>query len=69
MSKSTEAKTAEYKVTSAFVWDGKVRRPKDKISLTDPQAKPLLHRGKIEAAAQTKKAAAAKSGEGEGGAS
>ncbi len=60
MKKPTEVKKTDYTVASAFVWDGVVRLPKKKISLTEAQAKPLLNRGKIEKPKPASKAAAAK---------
>ena len=42
------SKPSDYTVTSSFVWDKKIMKPNDPISLTDTQAAPLKSRGKIE---------------------
>ena len=36
------------KVTSAFVWDGKIVMPNSSVDLPETDAKSLLHRGKVE---------------------
>lgn len=48
MANEEKAKSAKYKVTSSFVWDRKIQKPNDEVTLTDGQAASLLQRGKIE---------------------
>lgn len=44
------SKTHQFDVVSAFVHEGKIRTPKNKITLEERDAKPLLERGKIKLA-------------------
>ncbi|AUQ54514.1 hypothetical protein [Phaeobacter inhibens] len=48
MEKQTKAQKSDYKVASAFVWDGKIQKPGMKVSLTKTEAHGLMKRGKIE---------------------
>lgn len=41
------SKTHKFTVVSAFVHEGKIRTPKNQITLAERDAKPLLERGKI----------------------
>ncbi|AUR12869.1 hypothetical protein PhaeoP48_02907 [Phaeobacter inhibens] len=64
MEKQTKAQKSDYKVASAFVWDGKIQKPGMKVSLTKTEAHGLIKRGKIEEGtgrqAPAKKAASSK---------
>lgn len=44
------SKTHQFDVVSAFVHEGKIRTPKNKVTLEERDAKPLLERGKIKLA-------------------
>lgn len=48
MTEPKKPTTKEYEVTSAFVWDGAIKKPGDKVSLAVSQAHGLKERGKIE---------------------
>lgn len=48
MEKQTKAQKSEFKVASAFVWDGKIQKPGMKVSLTKTEAHGLIKRGKVE---------------------
>ncbi|MFY0309638.1 hypothetical protein ACFMBG_07045 [Leisingera sp. D0M16] len=76
MSDQKKPQKKTYTVTSAFVWDGGIKKSKATVELTATEAHGLIKRGKVEApgavkgkASAAKKEPAAKSGEGEGGAS
>lgn len=67
MSDQKKPQKKPYTVTSAFVWDGKIRKAGDKepVLLTASEAHGLKKRGKVEdpAAAKGRKSVAAKKAE------
>ncbi|KIC36548.1 hypothetical protein [Leisingera sp. ANG-M7] len=48
MSDQKKAPKSKYTVTSAFIWDGGIKKPKDTVELTKTEAHGLIKRGKIE---------------------